>query len=240
LNYPAIVSRPEWQAARDDLLKAEKELMRAHDALNARRRRLPMTEIVRDYRFASPTRDDLRLADLFEGRDQLVIYHNMLNHGSDHICPGCSKYSDNLMNNFAHLHARRTTFTMVSRAKVPQIERVKARMGWGFPWVSCHGTSFHEDMVTAQDNASFGLSVFMRQGDRVFQSWFTSGRGVEQGSNTFGLLDLTPWGRQEAWEQSPPGWPQEPTYGWLRLHDEYPDDPVARRHGDPAAHVAAG
>ncbi|WP_218509056.1 DUF899 domain-containing protein [Variovorax sp. dw_308] len=240
MNYPAIVSRPEWQAARDDLLKAEKELMRAHDALNARRRRLPMTEIVRDYRFASPTRNDLRLVDLFEGRDQLIIYHNMLNHGSDHICPGCSKYSDNLMNNFAHLHARRTSFTMVSRAKVPQIERVKARMGWTFPWVSCHGTSFHEEMVTAQDNASFGLSVFMRQGDRVFQSWFTSGRGVEQGSNTFGLLDLTPWGRQEAWEQSPPGWPQEPTYGWLRLHDEYPDDPVARRQGDLAPHVVPG
>ena len=224
MNYPDIVSRDRWQSARDELLKAEKELTRAHDALNARRRQLPMTEVTRDYVFKSAARGDLRLVDLFDGRDQLVVYHNMLT--ADHICPGCSQVCDHMMNNFAHLHARRTSFAMVARASVPRIEQVKARMGWTFPWVSCEGTTFHEDFVTAQDNASFGFSVFIRQAQRVFQTWFTSGRGAEQASNTFQLLDLTPWGRQETWEKSPPGWPQDPPYSWQRLHDEYPANPA--------------
>ncbi len=219
MGYPDIVSRDAWQRERDALLKAEKELQRAHDALHARRRRLPMTEITRGYLFQSATRKDLRLAELFDGRDQLVLYHNMLT--ADHICPGCSIVCDHMMNNFAHLHARRTSFVMVAQASPARIEQVKARMGWNFPWVSCEGTSFHEDFVTGQ-NAAFGLSVFMRQGERVFQTWFTSGRGVEEASNTFTLLDLTPWGRQESWEQSPAGWPQDPPYSWQRLHDEYP------------------
>ncbi|MDB5826110.1 MAG: hypothetical protein JWQ73_330, partial [Variovorax sp.] len=208
MDYPEIASRVDWQRERDALLLAEKDLMRAHDALNARRRRLPMTEITGDYVFASTARADLRLPDLFDGREQLIVYHNML--AADHICPGCSLFSDNLMNNFAHLHARGTTFVMVARADVPRIEQVKARMGWTFPWVSCAGTTFHEDFVTAQNNASFGLSVFIRKDDRVFQTWFTSGRGVENASNTFNLLDLTPRGRQESWEKSPSGWPQNP------------------------------
>ena len=220
MNYPDIVSHADWQSARDDLLQAEKELTRARDALNARRRQLPMTPIERDYVFASAARNDLRLVDLFAGRDQLIVYHNMLT--ADHICPGCSMVCDHMMNNFAHLHARRTSFVMVARAEVPRIEHVKARFGWTFPWVSCAGSSFHEDLVTAQNNAYFGLSVFIRQGERVFQTWFTSGRGLELASNTYDLLDLTPFGRQEAWEQSPPGWPQDPLYSWQRLHDEYP------------------
>lgn len=220
MNHPDIVSREAWQRQRDELLVAEKELTRQRDALNARRRQLPMTEITRHYLFASTTRNDLRLIDLCDGREQLIVYHNMLT--ADHICPGCSFFSDNLMNNFAHLHARDTSFVMVARAEVPRIEAVKARMGWTFPWVSCAGTTFHDDFVTAQDDASFGLSVFIRQGDRIFQTWFTSGRGVEQASNSFNLLDLTPRGRRETWEQSPAGWPQDPTYSWTRLHDEYP------------------
>ena len=220
MNHPEIASRAEWQRERDALLADEKKLTQAHDALNARRRRLPMTEITSDYVFASTARDDLRLLDLFEGREQLIVYHNMLT--ADHICPGCSFFSDNLMNNFAHLHARGTTFVMVARAQVARIEQVKARMGWTFPWVSCAGTTFHEDFVTAQNNASFGLSVFVRMDDRVFQTWFTSGRGVENASNSFNLLDLTPRGRRERWEASPAGWPQDPPYSWQRLHDEYP------------------
>lgn len=220
MHYPEIASRAEWQRQRDALLAEEKALTHAHDALNARRRRLPMTEITTDYVFQSTARDDLRLADLFDGRDQLVMYHNMLTAG--HICPGCSQVCDHLMNHFEHLHARRTSFVMVARASVPRIEAVKSRFGWTFPWVSCEGTTFHEDMVTAQNNASFGMSVFIRQDRRVFQTWFTSGRGVENASNTFHLLDLTPWGRQEAWEDSPAGWPQTPPYQWQKLHDEYP------------------
>lgn len=218
MDYPKIVAHGEWQSACEELLKAEKELTRAHDALNARRRQLPMTEVTHDYVFKSAGRSDLRLVDLFDGRDQLVLYHNMLT--ADHICPGCSIVCDHMMNNFAHLHARRTSFVMVARASVARIEAVKARFGWHFPWVSCEGTTFHEDFVTAQKQA-FGMSVFLRQGDRVFQTWFTSGRGVENASNTFNLLDLTPWGRQETWEDSPAGWPQTPPYQWQKLHDDY-------------------
>jgi predicted dithiol-disulfide oxidoreductase (DUF899 family) len=121
-----------------------------------------------------------------------------------------------------HVRARRTTFAVVSRATIAEIEQVKARMGWTFPWYSCFGSTFHEDFVTAE-GASFGLSVFIRRHTAIYQTYFTSGRGVEQPSITFGLLDITAWGRQETWEQSPEGWPQEPAHSWLRLHDEYED-----------------
>ena len=219
MNTPDIVSRETWRKARRAFLEEEKELNRARDALNARRRRLPMTPIDHPYVFGS-TEGVLSFADLFEGRPQLVVYHNMLAPGSDHVCPGCSYYCDHI-GNLDHLHARRTTFAVVSRATVDEIERVKARMGWTFPWRSCFGASFHEDFV-GSEGASFGLSVFIRKDEQIFQSYFTSGRGVEQPCNTFSLLDITPWGRQETWEDSPAGWPQEPAHSWIRLHDEYP------------------
>ena len=97
---------------------------------------------------------------------------------------------------------------------------MKLRLGWTFPWYSCFGTSFHEDFV-GSEGASFGLSVFMLRGETIFQTYFTSGRGVEERGNTRGLLDITPWGRQETWEESPEGWPQEPAHSWIRLHDKY-------------------
>jgi predicted dithiol-disulfide oxidoreductase (DUF899 family) len=94
-------------------------------------------------------------------------------------------------------------------------------MEWTFPWYSSVGTSFYEDFVTAE-NQSFGLCAYLRRGEEIYQAYFTSQRGVEQPTNTFTLLDITPLGRQESWEDSPPGWPQEPTYSWQHLHDEYP------------------
>ena len=212
------VSREQWRKARKSFLEEEKEMTREADALNARRRRLPMTPIDHAYAFGS-TKGELRFADIFDGRPQLIIYHNMLAPGSDHVCPGCSYYCDHI-GNLDHLHARRTTFAVVSRATVPEIERVKSRLGWSFPWYSCFGTTFHEDCV-ASEGASFGLSVFIRKDAKIFQTYFTSGRGVEHPSNTFGLLDITPWGRQETWEDSPKGWPQEPAHSWIRTHDKY-------------------
>jgi predicted dithiol-disulfide oxidoreductase (DUF899 family) len=220
MNYPDIVGREHWRAARQRLLSLEKEHMRARDALNAQRRLLPMTLVEKPYTFES-TAGRLTFGELFEERPQLVIYHNMLAPGSDFVCPGCSYYCDHV-GRLEHVHARRTTFAVVSRATISQIEQVKARMGWTFPWYSCFGSPFHEDFVTAE-GASFGLSVFIRRQTAIYQTYFTSGRGVEQPSNTFGLLDITPWGRQETWEQSPEGWPQEPAHSWLRLHDEYQD-----------------
>jgi predicted dithiol-disulfide oxidoreductase (DUF899 family) len=218
MNYPDIVSRQQWRQARKSLLQDEKAATHALDALSARRRQLPMTLIETQYTFES-TRGTLQFTDLFEGRSQLIVYHNMLAPGSDHICPGCSYYCDHI-GNLDHLHARRTTFAVVSRATVPEIERVKARLGWSFPWYSCFGTTFHEDFVGSED-APFGLSVFIRRDDAIFQTYFTTGRGIEQASNTPGFLDITPWGRQETWQQSPEGFPQEPTHSWVRLHDEY-------------------
>lgn len=215
--YPQVVMRTEWQRERDALLQAEKDLTRARDALNARRRRLPMVRIDTEYVFDSP-RGPLKLIDLFEGRDQLIVYHNMLT--ADHICPGCSQVSDHLMNHWEHLHARRTSFCMTAHASLERIEAVKTRMGWTFPWVSCEHNRFHEDLVAAQ-NTPFGFLVFIQRAGEVFQTWFTAGRGAETPTNTFSMLDLTPWGRQESWEDSPPGWPQEPVYSWQRLHDEY-------------------
>jgi predicted dithiol-disulfide oxidoreductase (DUF899 family) len=218
MKYPEIVNRDTWRRARLRHLEEEKALARARDALNASRRRLPMTRIDRSYLFSSVD-GELSFLDLFEGRHQLIIYHNMLKPNSDFVCPGCSYYCDHV-GNLEHLHARRTTFAVVSRATAVEIERVKSRLGWTFPWYSCFGTPFHEDIVGSED-VPFGLSVFIRRTDEIFQTYFTSGRGVEQPSNTFGFLDITPWGRQETWENSPEGWPQEPAHSWIKLHDEY-------------------
>jgi predicted dithiol-disulfide oxidoreductase (DUF899 family) len=112
---------------------------------------------------------------------------------------------------------------VVSRARVSEIELVKARLGWSFPWYSCHGTRFHEDFVSAE-GAPFGLSEFLRDGDGIFQTWFTTGRGIELPTNTFGLLDITPWGRQEVWEDSPEGWPQQLTWSRVKFRDKYKPD----------------
>lgn len=218
MTYPKIVSSQEWRRTHQEFLKDEKELTHRRDALNARRRRLPMMAVDKSYTFAS-LQGKHSFHDLFEGRPQLIVYHNMLSSDSSDICKGCSLFGDNL-GRFDHLHARRTTFAMVSDANVPQIEEVKARMGWTIPWYSCEGTRFHDDFIT-QENAYFGLSVFITDGPDIFRTYFSTGRGVEYASNTFSLLDLTPWGRQEAWEDSPEGTPQEPTHSWLRLHDEY-------------------
>jgi predicted dithiol-disulfide oxidoreductase (DUF899 family) len=218
MQCPNVTTREEWLIARGWLLEEEKSHTRARDALSARRRRLPMTLIDRPYIFGS-TKGEVPFADVFEGRPQLIIYHNMLAPGSGHVCPGCSLYCDDV-GNLSHLHARRTSFAVVSRAIVPEIERVKLRLGWTFPWYSCFGTTFHEDFV-ASEGAAFGLSVFIRNDGQIFQTYFTTGRGVEDTSNLRGLLDITPWGRQETWEKSPEGWPQEPVHSWVRLHDDY-------------------
>jgi len=212
------MSREQWCEERRLFLQDEKAATRARDALNARRRRLSMTLIDVPYTFGS-TKGQVPFGDLFEGRPQLIVYHNMLAPGSDHLCPGCSRYCDQI-GNLEHLHARRTTFAVVSRATVPEIERVKSRLEWTFPWYSSFGTSFHDDFVESEDE-SFGLSVFIRRDENIFQTYFTSGRGVEVPSNTFGFLDITPLGRQETWEDSPEGWPQEPAHSWIRIHDEY-------------------
>ncbi|GAA5128689.1 DUF899 domain-containing protein [Haloechinothrix salitolerans] len=215
MNMPPVVSAQEWHAARERLLKKEKEMTRAMDALAAERRRMPMVRVDKDYTFEGPD-GSASLLDLFEGRRQLIVYCFMW-HDVDNVCSGCAMFTDNV-GHLAPLHARDTSFALVSRGPIGDILRVKERMGWTIPWYSSLGNSFHDDMDAGD---GFGLNVFLRDGDEVYRTYFTTGRGVERLGSSWTFLDLTPFGRQETWEDSPEGWPQTPPYGWWRLHDEY-------------------
>jgi predicted dithiol-disulfide oxidoreductase (DUF899 family) len=206
--------------ARQELLVKEKEATRARDALNVERRRLPMVKIEKAYVFEGPN-GKASLLDLFEGRRQLILYHFMFDPSWDEGCDGCSMVVDN-MGHPAHLHARDTSRAAVSRAPLAKIERFKRRMGWTIPWYSSFGSDFNYDFgVTTDAGEIFGLSVFLRDGASIFQTYFTNGRGVEYLGSNWSYLDLTPLGRQENWEDSPEGWPQTPPYEWWRHHDKY-------------------
>ncbi|MDB5077334.1 MAG: protein of unknown function thioredoxin family protein [Chloroflexi bacterium] len=219
MNRPQVVSRDEWLVARGELLAKEKQATRARDTLAAERRLLPVVQIDKDYSFEG-TDGTVSLRDLFDGRRQLIFYHFMFDPDWDEGCPGCSMFTDTT-GHLAHLHARDTSLVLVSRAPLAKIMAFKRRMGWTVPWFSSFGSDFNGDFgVTTDQGETFGLSVFLRDGDRVFHSYCTSGRGVE-GLAGYTFLDLTPFGRQEDWEDSPAGWPQSPTYGWGRLHDRY-------------------
>ena len=209
------------------MLAMEKQATRARDALAAERRRQPMVRIEKNYLFDGP-HGKLRLLDLFEGRRQLLVYHFMFApdvHGwPDAGCPGCSMFVDNL-GHPSHLHARDTSLALVSRAPLANIERYRHRMGWKQPWYSSDGSDFNRDMGATNDQGEVpGLSVFLRDGDEVFRTYFVSARGLEPIGTVWTLLDLTPYGRQETWEASPAGWPQTEPYQWWRRHDEYDTD----------------
>jgi predicted dithiol-disulfide oxidoreductase (DUF899 family) len=220
MNLPEVVSPEEWQAARERLLVKEKEATRASDALAAERRRLPMVRFDKDYVFEGPD-GKVSLPDLFEGRRQLIVYHFMFQPGAPGWpsagCDGCSMFVDNV-GHLSHLHARDTSFALVSQAPIEKIEAYRRRMGWTMPWVSLAGNDFNADCGVT---TGFGLSVFLRDGDGVFRTYFTTGRGVEALGSNWTFLDLTPLGRQEDWEDSPEGRPQTPRYEWWRRHDEY-------------------
>ena len=224
MNLPRVVSEAEWRVAHEKLLAKEKEATRARDALAPERRRLPMVRIDKGYVFEGPG-GKARLPDLFDGRRQLILYHFMFApdvHGwPDAGCPGCSMFVDQI-GHLAHLHARDTSVALVSAAPLANIERYRQRMGWTVPWFSPAGSDFNRDFgMTNEGGETLGLSVFLREGDDVFRSYFTNGRGVEALGSVWTFLDLTPLGRQEEWEDSPAGWPQGPPYRWWRRHDEY-------------------
>jgi predicted dithiol-disulfide oxidoreductase (DUF899 family) len=231
MKLPPIVSESEWQAAHEELLAKEKEATRARDALAAERRRQPMYRIEKDYVFEGPD-GKASLLDLFEGRRQLIVYHFMFGPNQEAGCDGCSMFVDQV-GHLAHLHARGTSFALISRAPIEKIERYRKRMGWEIPWYSSFDSDFNVDFGRSppepqpdqyQDGESFGLSVFLRDGEDVFRTYFTRLRGVESLGSAWTFLDLTPFGRQEVWEDSPDGWPQGPPYEWWRRHDEYEED----------------
>lgn len=203
---PKIVSAAEWQQAHDELLKAEKEATRVLDALAARRRRLPMVKFG-TYVFDTPG-GPKTLAELFDGRDQLVTYQFM-DLGPGKFCPACTA-SMNEVTGLDQLAGAGVTWVTVSNMPLSQIQPYKAQMGWTFPFVSSQGTSFSDDCGAGP---GFVLSAFLRDGTDVYRTYSTTARGVDRLYFSTNILDLCPYGRQEDWEDSPPGWPQHPTYG---------------------------
>jgi predicted dithiol-disulfide oxidoreductase (DUF899 family) len=209
MEKPTIVTAEAWQRARAELLAAEKDATRALDALAAQRRRLPMVKLDKPYTFDTPS-GPRTLVELFEDRGELVLYQFM-DRGPDAYCPGCTKVINNVpVTGLAGLAARGVTWVTVSNMPLAQIEAYKARMGWTLPFVSSHGTSFADDCGAGR---GFMLSVFLRDGGDVYRTYSTTSRGVDRLVFTHSILDLTPYGRQEDWEDSPAGWPQHPTYG---------------------------
>jgi predicted dithiol-disulfide oxidoreductase (DUF899 family) len=224
MSFPPIVSEAEWQAAHEALLIKEKAATRARDALAAERRRQPMVAVDKRYTFDGPE-GRLSLLDLFDGRRQLILYHFMFApgvHGWPNAgCPGCSMFVDQV-GHLSHFHARDTSFALVSIAPLAKIEAYRRRMGWTNLWVSSSASDFNWDFgVTTNNGETFGLSVFLRNGDMIYRTYFTAGRGVEALGSVWTFLDLTPFGRQETWEDSPAGRPQTERYTWWRRHDEY-------------------
>ncbi|MFI5915367.1 DUF899 domain-containing protein [Dactylosporangium sp. NPDC051541] len=230
-NLPAVVSREEWLAARRELLVKEKELTRARDRLNADRRRLPMVKVEKQYQFEGPGGGTVSLADLFDGRPQLVVHHFMFDPAWDAPCASCSSAAEGIAGR-RRLHIRNTTLVAVSRAPYPKIRSFQERMGWNFPWYSSHASDFNYDFHATLDDRVApvmlhlrgeaelnvpwtggpwteslrgtempGLSAFLRTADGIFHTYSTYGRGLEEFHNGNPYLDLTVLGRQEAWEE---------------------------------------
>ncbi len=218
-----VVSQAEWQNARDALLVKEKAATHARDALAAERRRLPMVKVEKDYVFDAP-KGKVSLLDLFEGRRQLMLYHFM-------FAPSVAGWPDAGVRRLLDgdrpvrpsgppARARCVILPHLARA-AEEYRGVQKRMGWTLPWYSSEGSDFNKDFgLTTPKGEIYGLSVFIRDGNNIYRTYFTNGRGVE-GLNVWTLLDLLPFGRQEEWEDSPTGVPQGKPYAWWRRHDEY-------------------
>ena len=228
MKLPPVVSQRQWESAIEKLRVKENEATHVRDALAAERRRLPMVRIENDY-VLEGSAGKTHLVDVFEGRRQLLLYHFMFGTNQEVGCDGCSMVLDQICH-LAHLHARHTSFAAVSRAPIARIEAYRKRMGWTIPWYSSFKTDFNCDLGVGpktpqagedQDGEMFALSAFFRDGDAIYRTYYTKGRGVETIGPVWTLLDLTLLGRQEEWEDSPTGYPQTRPYTWWRRHDEY-------------------
>jgi len=210
--HPPIVGREEWEARRAELLVEEKAMTRALDRVNARRRRLPMVLLEKDYRFQTAA-GEVPMHALFEGRRQLIMYHFMFGPNDTVGCPVCTGYMAGL-GDLSRLAQRDTTFCIVGRAPIDRILAHAEATGIRFPFHSSLGSDFNFDLgVSDERGEGQGVSVFFRLGESVYLTYTTRQRGVELLSGDTAFLDITPYGRQEDFEDSPPGWPQRPTYG---------------------------
>jgi predicted dithiol-disulfide oxidoreductase (DUF899 family) len=216
IPHPQVVSRNQWLAERKKLLAREKELTKQRDRINAERRRLPMVKIAKDYAFDGPTGKQ-NLKSLFDGRRQLIVYHFMFDPAWDKGCSGCSGYVDAL-GDLTMLNKRDTTFVLVSRAPLAKLDAYKAQKGWSVPWFSSFGSDFNYDFhvtldkivapiefnyrdqaqnVAKKEGEEHGLGVFFQIDDDVFHTYSTYARGNESLTDSYSLLDITPYGRQE-------------------------------------------
>jgi predicted dithiol-disulfide oxidoreductase (DUF899 family) len=229
-----VVSNQEWLAARKEFLKKEKEFTHLRDELSRLRRELPWEKVEKEYVFEGPNGRET-LADLFDGRNQLVIYHFMLGPGWKEGCPSCSYLSDAFDPAAVHIAQRDTTLVVVSRATVPEIEAFKKRMGWRFHWVSSFGSDFNYDYQVSQSKEEAasgkayynyelgefpseerpGLSVFYNNNGEIFHTYSAYARGLDILVPTYNFLDLTPKGRDEDALPHP--------MAWVRHHDRYND-----------------
>lgn len=238
IAHPPVVSRAAWLTERKALLAEEKELTKQRDRINAKRRRLPMVRLDKEYVFAGPS-GKTRLLDLFADRHQLIVYHFMFDPDWEKGCMGCTGFV-NALGDLSMLSDRDTSFVLISRAPLEKLERYQADQGWSRPWVSSFDSDFNYDFHVTQDPSiapveynyrnqaelealaigsyftkgeTHGMSVFFRIDNEVFHTYSTYGRGVESLTDSYSLLDITPYGRQEDFEDSPADWPQKPTYG---------------------------
>jgi predicted dithiol-disulfide oxidoreductase (DUF899 family) len=235
MNHSKVVSRDEWLAARKQHLKKEKEFTRLRDKLSAERRELPWVKVEKPYVFDGPNGKET-LADLFDGRSQLIVYHFMYPPSWNEGCPSCSFWADNFNGIIVHLNHRDLTMVAVSKGPFEKLEAYRKRMGWTFKWVSSSGSDFNRDYHVSftpeemQKGAMYynytttkfpveeapGISVFYReeQGE-IFHTYSCYARGLDMLNGAYHYLDLVPKGRDEDTLSYP--------MAWLRRHDQYED-----------------
>lgn len=231
---PTVVDRATWQAKLDELRIREKAHTREGDAIAAARRRLPMVEVDSNIPLIGPD-GPVTLLETFEGRNQLVVYFHMWHTGRSAAeqCEGCT-FSTTHINELSYLNSRDVSYATFCQGTYEESSRYRDFMGWTVPWYSVPQDSV--DRLIADRH--FGILVsYLREGDKVYETYWTTGRGNELMAPSYGLLDLTVYGRQEFWEDSPEGWPQRwdtkggqfrlngrPTAQWSRLEAGRSDD----------------
>jgi predicted dithiol-disulfide oxidoreductase (DUF899 family) len=221
-GLPDVVDEQVWQRELDALRVREKAATRELDAIAAQRRRLPMVAMP-DYVLEGEN-GPVQLADMFDGKSQLIVHSHMWFPGEEWQCPGCTGFTSQFTR-LEFLNDYDARFVIVTQGPIDQALAYQRRVGNQMTWYSTANSPFGED-VGAPPGGGFAVNVFLREGDQVYRTWHTDGRGTEQLSHSFALIDLLPYGRQEEWQHSPDGWPQSPTYSrWAGPKD------VARAYG---------
>ena len=230
---PKIVDQATWETELDRLLVREKAHTREGDAIAAARRRLPMVEVDASTQVIGAA-GEVSLVEVFEGRRQLLVYFHMWHHGKPAAeqCEGCTFFTGHALE-LSYLHSRDVTYATFCQGSYPESSKYRDFMGWTMPWYSARDA----EQALLGDRGFGGYACYFRHGDRVFQTYWSGGRGTEAGATSYHLLDFTPYGRREAWKDSPAGWPQEidtmggqfrlngrPTSQWSRIEAGRSDD----------------